>query len=72
MKDHPLTPMRVLNLMRPLAPQVTGDVGLVDRLSVARGLQLCVRNWRGWPVMASLTWSSMRLRMRDRRGMPIV
>jgi uncharacterized protein YgbK (DUF1537 family) len=37
MKDHPLTPMRDSNLMRLLAPQVTGDVGLVDRLSVARG-----------------------------------
>ncbi len=38
MKDHPLTPMRDSNLMRLLAPQVTGDVGLVDRLCVARGV----------------------------------
>ena len=37
MKDHPLTPMRDSNLMRLLAPQVTGDVALVDRLTVARG-----------------------------------
>lgn len=37
MKDHPLTPMRDSNLMRLLAPQVTGKVGLVDRLTVARG-----------------------------------
>ncbi len=37
MKDHPLTPMRDSNLMRLLAPQVVGDVGLVDRLTVARG-----------------------------------
>ncbi len=37
MKDHPLTPMRDSNLMRLLAPQVTGQVGLADRLTVARG-----------------------------------
>ncbi len=37
MKDHPLTPMRDSNLMRLLAPQVTQPVGLVDRLTVARG-----------------------------------
>lgn len=37
MKDHPLTPMRDSNLMRLLAPQVKGKVGLVDRLTVARG-----------------------------------
>ncbi len=37
MKDHPLTPMRDSNLMRLLEPQVTGDIGLVDRLCVARG-----------------------------------
>lgn len=37
MKDHPLTPMRDSNLMRLLAPQVTGAVGLVDRLTVAEG-----------------------------------
>lgn len=37
MKDHPLTPMRDSNLMRLLAPQVTGKVGLVDRLTVANG-----------------------------------
>ena len=37
MKDHPLTPMRDSNLMRLLAPQVTGEVALVDRLTVARG-----------------------------------
>ncbi|MEJ6389336.1 3-oxo-tetronate kinase [Gymnodinialimonas ulvae] len=37
MKDHPLTPMRDSNLMRLLAPQVTGTVGLVDRLTVAEG-----------------------------------
>lgn len=38
MKDHPLTPMRDSNLMRLLAPQVTKPVGLIDRLSVARGV----------------------------------
>jgi uncharacterized protein YgbK (DUF1537 family) len=37
MKDHPLTPMRDSNLMRLLAPQVAGRVGLADRLTVARG-----------------------------------
>ncbi len=38
MKDHPLTPMRDSNLVRLLLPQVTRDVGLVDRLCVARGV----------------------------------
>lgn len=38
MKDHPLTPMRDSNLMRLLAPQVMGQVGLVDRLTVAQGV----------------------------------
>lgn len=37
MRDHPLTPMRDSNLMRLLAPQVSGQVGLVNRLTVARG-----------------------------------
>ena len=37
MKDHPLTPMRDSNLMRLLAPQVTRDVGLINRLTVAKG-----------------------------------
>ncbi len=37
MKDHPLTPMRDSNLMRLLAPQVSGAVGLADRLTIARG-----------------------------------
>lgn len=37
MKDHPLTPMQDSNLMRLLAPQVTGQTGLVDRLTVAKG-----------------------------------
>ena len=39
MKDHPLTPMRDSNLMRLLDPQVTKPVGLVDRLTVARGAE---------------------------------
>lgn len=39
MKDHPLTPMRDSNLMRLLQPQVTGNVGLADRLTVARGVE---------------------------------
>jgi uncharacterized protein YgbK (DUF1537 family) len=39
MKEHPLTPMRDSNLMRLLAPQVRGQVGLIDRLTVARGAQ---------------------------------
>ncbi len=37
MKDHPLTPMRDSNLMRLLEPQVTGKVGLISRLVVAKG-----------------------------------
>ena len=37
MKDHPLTPMRDSNLMRLLAPQVKGKVGLINRLTVAQG-----------------------------------
>ncbi|MBO6674163.1 MAG: four-carbon acid sugar kinase family protein [Rhizobiales bacterium] len=37
MKDHPLTPMRDSNLMRLLEPQVSKSVGLVDRLTVAKG-----------------------------------
>lgn len=37
MKDHPLTPMRDSNLLRLLAPQVTQEVGLIDRLTVAQG-----------------------------------
>lgn len=37
MKDHPLTPMRDSNLMRLLAPQVSGPVGLANRLVVAQG-----------------------------------
>ena len=40
MKDHPLTPMRDSNLMRLLQPQVTGSVGLVNRLVVARGAKV--------------------------------
>jgi len=39
MRDHPLTPMRDSNLMRLLAPQVRGRVGLIDRLTVAQGAQ---------------------------------
>jgi len=39
MKDHPLTPMRDSNLMRLLTPQVRGEVGLVNRLTVARGAE---------------------------------
>lgn len=39
MKDHPLTPMRDSNLMRLLQPQVSRPVGLVDRLTVARGAE---------------------------------
>ncbi|MFK7857701.1 MAG: 3-oxo-tetronate kinase [Granulosicoccus sp.] len=37
MKDHPLTPMRDSNLMRLLQPQVRQPVGLVNRLTVAKG-----------------------------------
>lgn len=37
MRDHPLTPMRDSSLMRLLEPQVSGKVGLVDHLTVARG-----------------------------------
>ncbi|KGJ01933.1 Uncharacterized conserved protein YgbK, DUF1537 family [Paracoccus halophilus] len=39
MKDHPLTPMRDSNLMRLLATQVTGRVGLANRLTVAKGAE---------------------------------
>ena len=37
MKDHPLTPMRDSSLLRLLQPQVKAPVGLIDRLTVARG-----------------------------------
>lgn len=37
MKDHPLTPMRDSSLLRLLQPQVSKKVGLVDRLTVAKG-----------------------------------
>jgi uncharacterized protein YgbK (DUF1537 family) len=37
MKDHPLTPMRDSNLMRLLAPQVTGKVGHVPWQAVSQG-----------------------------------
>jgi len=37
MKDHPLTPMRDSNLLRLLAPQVKGRVGLINRNVVAKG-----------------------------------
>ena len=39
MKDHPLTPMRDSNLLRLLEPQVTRPVGLIDRLTVAEGVE---------------------------------
>lgn len=39
MKDHPLTPMRDSNLIRLLSPQVSGKVGLINRLAVARGAE---------------------------------
>lgn len=38
MKDHPLTPMRDSNLMRLLGPQVSGKVGLANRLVVDQGV----------------------------------
>jgi uncharacterized protein YgbK (DUF1537 family) len=44
MKDHPLTPMRDSNLMRLLAPQVTGKVGHVPWQAVSRGSADAVRN----------------------------
>jgi uncharacterized protein YgbK (DUF1537 family) len=47
MKDHPLTPMRDSNLMRLLAPQVTKPVGLVDRLTVAKGAEALRNALRG-------------------------
>lgn len=37
MKDHPLTPMRDSSLVRLLAPQVRGKVGLASRHAVAQG-----------------------------------
>lgn len=40
MKDHPLTPMRDSSLVRLLTPQVRGKVGLVNRLTVARGVEV--------------------------------
>lgn len=39
MKDHPLTPMRDSSLVRLLAPQVDGKVGLANRHVVARGTE---------------------------------
>lgn len=44
MKDHPLTPMRDSNLLRLLAPQVTKPVGLVNRLTVAKGPEAITRH----------------------------
>ena len=38
MKDHPLTPMTDSNLLRLLEPQVTRAVGLIDRLTIAKGV----------------------------------
>lgn len=40
MKDHPLTPMRDSSLVRLLTPQVSGKVGLINRLTVARGVEV--------------------------------
>jgi uncharacterized protein YgbK (DUF1537 family) len=37
MRDHPLTPMRDANLMRLLAPQVSGPVGLLTRETILAG-----------------------------------
>ncbi len=37
MKDHPLTPMRDSSLVRLLAPQVAGAVGLANRNTVLKG-----------------------------------
>lgn len=37
MKDHPLTPMRDSSLIRLLAPQVRGKVGLANRHTVLQG-----------------------------------
>ncbi|MDH7793750.1 3-oxo-tetronate kinase [Ochrobactrum sp. AN78] len=39
MKDHPLTPMRDANLLRLLAPQLRGQVGLVNHATIAKGAQ---------------------------------
>ena len=36
MKDHPLTPMRDSNLLRLLAPQVSGNAGLINRTTIAK------------------------------------
>ncbi len=40
MKDHPLTPMRDSSLVRLLSLQVNGKVGLINRLTVARGVDV--------------------------------
>ena len=37
MKDHPLTPMRDSSLMRLLAPQVRGRIGLIDHRRITQG-----------------------------------
>ncbi|MGU3282934.1 3-oxo-tetronate kinase [Methylobacterium sp. WL7] len=39
LKDHPLNPMRDANLVRVLARQSAGPVGLVDTATVARGAE---------------------------------
>ena len=39
MKDHPLTPMHNSDLVALLKPQVTGEVGLANRLVVEKGPQ---------------------------------
>jgi uncharacterized protein YgbK (DUF1537 family) len=49
MKDHPLTPMRDSNLMRLLAPQVTGKVGHVPWQVVRKVPPACAPGFRNWP-----------------------
>jgi uncharacterized protein YgbK (DUF1537 family) len=38
MKDHPLTPMRDSNLLRLLTPQVSGNAGLINHTTIAKGV----------------------------------
>jgi hypothetical protein len=60
MKDHPLTPMRDSNLMRLLAPQVTGKVGHVPWQVVSQGSDACAPGWTNWPLLAWRTWCRTR------------
>lgn len=79
MKDHPLTPMRDSNLMRLLSPQVTRPVGLVDRLTVARGpkaveaaLQACAKDKIAHVVVDAVADEDLSVIAQACRDMPLL